>query len=147
MTFLFVYTGDSCLMPLLTMPVSPCPLVFVWVHLKRTWVHSENVPLGPHTRVWNFVLVTNTSSTSTNALGNLTAPLFFLPGFVPGHSSSQYVLLDTVLANCQSILHVSNVLKILLLEILQCFRSHSAPHIGCQNMSQDSSSTGCWDNY
>ena len=50
---------------------------------------------------------------STNALGNLTAPLFFLPGFVPGHSSSKYILLDTVLANCQSILHVLNVLKIL----------------------------------
>ena len=91
MTFLFINTGDGCLTPLLTMPVSPCPLVFVRVHLKRTRVHSENVPLGPHTRVWNFILITNTLSTSTNALGNLTTPLFFLPGFIPGHSSSKYI--------------------------------------------------------
>ena len=78
----------------------------------------------------------NTSGMPTKVFGNSTVPLFFLPEFVPGHSSSEYILLNTILANHQSVLRVLNVLKISLLEILQCFCSHSAPHIGCQNMSE-----------
>ena len=84
----------------------------------------------------------NTSGTPTKVFGNSTMPLFFLLEFVPRLSSSEYILLNTVLANHQSVLRVLNVLKISLLEILQHFHSHSVPHIGCQNMSWDSLSTG-----